>query len=367
MSHSAVPIRPPDAAAPGLLVADPLLVQLADSVSAGQTLEELTRPLLEMLEAVTGLESTYLTTIDLDAGLQHILYARNSRRLTIPEGLSVPWGDTLCKRALDENRPYTSDVASCWADSDAAAELGINTYVSTPVHAGDGGLYGTLCAASSDRLALAPGAQKILGLFARLIGQHVERERMFEKLRKANAELAASALLDSVTGLPNRRFLALELQRILARAAREESSVVVAFLDLDGFKAINDTHGHEAGDQLLDAVGRRLSGSLRAGDFVARIGGDEFVVLAPVPRATAMSAGEAIRRALEERMGAPYQLDSLLVDQCGASVGVAIGGEDPSAGDALLNAADAAMYESKRARRRVAVDGSAAPGGTATT
>ena len=71
-----------------------------------------------MLEEVTGLESTYLTTIDLEAGTQSILYARNSKTLLIPENLTVPWQDTLCKRALDEGKPYTDDVSACWSDSD---------------------------------------------------------------------------------------------------------------------------------------------------------------------------------------------------------------------------------------------------------
>ena len=99
------------------------IARLSDSLVGAHSLEELVRPLLELLEAVTGLESTYMTAIDEVAGLQHILYARNTRRLQIPEGLSVPWDDTLCKRALDEGRMYTDDVADCWGDSDAARAL----------------------------------------------------------------------------------------------------------------------------------------------------------------------------------------------------------------------------------------------------
>src|SRR4249919_3225449 len=107
---------------------DELMVQLAEWVPAARTLEELARPLLEMLQAVTWLESTYLTTIDEVGGVQHVLFANNSSQMQIPEGLSVPWGDTLCKRALDEGRAYTDDVAECWRDSGAARELGIQTY-----------------------------------------------------------------------------------------------------------------------------------------------------------------------------------------------------------------------------------------------
>ena len=96
--------------------------------------------LLEMLELVTNMESTYLTRIEPDGDYQHILFSRNTKNMQIPEGLSVPWGDTLCKRALDEGRRYTCDVASIWGDSEAAKALGIMTYVSTPVTLVDGQL-----------------------------------------------------------------------------------------------------------------------------------------------------------------------------------------------------------------------------------
>ena len=115
-----------------------LIVQLADSITDAHSLEQLVRPLLALLESATGLESTYMTAIDEAAGLQHVLYARNSSSLQIPEGLSVPWGDTLCKRALEEDRSYSDDVAERWGDSGAARELGIATYASTPIH-GPGG------------------------------------------------------------------------------------------------------------------------------------------------------------------------------------------------------------------------------------
>src|ERR1051325_3356646 len=172
---------------------------LADSVTGAQSLEELVRPLLELLQAVTGLESTYLTRIDTTAGGQHVVYARNTLRLQIPEGLEVPWEGTLCKRALEEGRLYTDDVANCWADSEAAMALGIATYTSTPVRIEDGTLYGTLCAASGERKPLADGAEKILYMFSRLIGQQIERERLVHALRQANDSLAVSALTDTTT------------------------------------------------------------------------------------------------------------------------------------------------------------------------
>jgi diguanylate cyclase len=335
---------------------DPLLLRLSDTVADAQTLEELTRPLIEMLEAVTGLESTYLTTIDLEAGRQHVLYARNSpaRALTIPEGLDVPWSDTLCKRALDEHRPYTANVDECWGDSGAARDLGIRTYVSTPVRLADGELYGTLCAASGASVPLPANAERVLRLFSRLIAQHVVRERLVEQLREANAELAASALTDALTGLPNRRALYGELARLLAWGEREQGPVLVGVIDLDGFKALNDTHGHEAGDRFLQAVAQCLSEVLRKGDMLARLGGDEFVVLGAGPFAG--ESPEQAARGWQQRLQAASTRCFDLpggprIDYGGASVGIVAIGPGEADADQALRRADAAMYEVKRERR----------------
>lgn len=330
---------------------EPMLTRLADSINSAATLEELARPLLEMLESVTGLESTYLTAVDVENGLQHIVYARNARQLRIPEGLSVPWEDTLCKRALDEGRMFTDDVSTCWGDSDAARALGIATYISTPVRIDGGELYGTLCAASSSKTPLPLQAAKVLEMFSRLIGQHIERERLLARLQLANARLSASALVDPVTALPNRRALFEELSRMLARARRDGSAVVVAFIDLDGFKAINDLHGHEAGDQLLASIGQRISASRRAGDLVARLGGDEFVVLSPVSREMAAYAAETIRVSLVDATRGHYRVCGIDIDYRGASVGAVASEPGAASPQALVSQADAAMYAWKRARQ----------------
>ena len=106
-------------------MSDNLIERISTALESEYTLEGLVRQLLEMLELVTNMESTYLTRIEPDGSFQHILFARNSRHMQIPEGLCVPWGDTLCKRALDEGKRYTSDVANVWGDSKAANWLSI--------------------------------------------------------------------------------------------------------------------------------------------------------------------------------------------------------------------------------------------------
>ncbi|MDR0181553.1 GGDEF domain-containing protein [Lysobacter arvi] len=325
--------------------------RLADAVSGARTLEELVRPLLEVLEALTGMESTYLTSVDADAGVQHVLFARNTQRLQVPEALTVPWSDTLCQRALDEGCLYTDDVPARWGDSDAARALGIQTYVSTPVRLEDGTLYGTLCAASARPLPLLDDAQRALHMFSRLIGQQLERERLLGRLQEANAALAASALIDPVTGLPNRRALMAELTRRIAHCERQHEALVVAFIDLDGFKAINDRHGHEAGDRFLSAIARTLDGALRADDFAARLGGDEFVVVGTVAHVEGPGSIEAFRERLAAATRRTFDLGAVTVDYAGASVGAVVAGDDRPDPETLIARADAAMYAVKRARQ----------------
>ena len=329
-----------------------LIVQLADSITDAHSLEQLVRPLLALLESATGLESTYMTAVDEAAGLQHVLYARNSSSLQIPEGLSVPWGDTLCKRALEEDRSYSDDVAVRWGDSGAARELGIATYASTPIHGPGGRLYGTLCAASDQSKPATEGAARVLRMCSQLIGQQVEREWLMQELRASNQALEMSALTDHVTALPNRRAVMEELSRRLARRDREHGALLIAFIDLDGFKAINDLHGHEAGDNMLVLVADGLSRAARACDYCARLGGDEFVVLASVPASEGDAALVALRQRLDGATRGRFELgDGIAIDYAGPSIGTILVPADQHDVDAVLALADAAMYAVKRLRK----------------
>ncbi|MFQ2313890.1 GGDEF domain-containing protein [Aeromonas dhakensis] len=334
---------------------DRILQALSLQVTGARDLESLTRPLLEMLETVTGLESTYLTEIDLGHDTQHIRYARNSADLQIPEGASVAWDDTLCRRALDEGRFYTDDVALCWGDSQAAQALGIRTYLSCPVRTPSGSLYGTLCAASAEHKPLTAGSDHLIAFFARLIAEQVEREQLLQQLQQANNELSRQALSDPLTGLPNRRALMHELNRLFSLAERVEHPLLIGFIDLDGFKAINDTHGHDAGDLLLQRVAAALSCVLRGGDLLARVGGDEFVAVGMGPQCgdeTREAAVQGFQRRLFEASLVSLELPTGALHYAGASVGVVATDPALSTVDDALRLADACMYEVKRQRRR---------------
>ncbi|PZS24357.1 MAG: hypothetical protein DLM61_22380, partial [Pseudonocardiales bacterium] len=133
--------------------------------------EPLIRNLLAELQRLTGLDTTYVTRIDTAAETQHITHARNTAMLDIPEGLTVNWSDTICRRALDQGINYTDDVPTVFSDSQAATNLGLQTYVTVPLTSTDGILEGTLCGASCSRVALGEETVRVMEHFATLISQ----------------------------------------------------------------------------------------------------------------------------------------------------------------------------------------------------
>ena len=175
-----------------------------------------------------------------------------------------------------------------------------------------------------------------------------ERKLDSERLRRANAAVAYRAQHDSLTDLPNRQYLAEHLPDALVEAARTSGRLAVMHLDLDRFKEVNDTLGHAAGDAVLRTVADRVKTLLRPDDFLARIGGDEFILIAPLAR----GADEARRigESVISRINEPITFEEKEIN-VGASVGVALSSdecEDP--GQLIINA-DIALYESKNSGR----------------
>jgi diguanylate cyclase (GGDEF)-like protein/PAS domain S-box-containing protein len=162
--------------------------------------------------------------------------------------------------------------------------------------------------------------------------------------RRAESELTHQATHDNLTGLPNRMLLEDRLQQACARLHRDGDSVSVMFLDLDGFKAVNDNYGHSVGDQVLVEVANRLRQILRAVDTVARLGGDEFVVFCEGLREP--EVGEVVRR-IKEVLSVPLVASGEVL-HIGASIGVETTRDPLITFDELLTRADQAMYREKR-------------------
>ena len=165
------------------------------------------------------------------------------------------------------------------------------------------------------------------------------------ELRELQEHLAALALRDPLTGLANRRLLTELLEAGLARTRRTGDTLAVAFLDLDGFKAVNDTHGHDAGDAVLIETARRLLSVARHADVVARVGGDEFVIVYEP------GGGEdRLIQRLDAALTEPMQLTADMSVSCAASIGHADTTAVGHDAGRLLASADSAMFAVKRAR-----------------
>ncbi len=169
-----------------------------------------------------------------------------------------------------------------------------------------------------------------------------------ETLRQHH-EIERMAYYDPLTQLPNRRLLSDRIQQALSFAGRQKTLVAVCYLDLDGFKLVNDSYGHETGDQMLLEVTRRLTDAVRTHDTVSRLGGDEFVLL--LTDLKSESEGEAILTRVLQTVAEPFTLNPGQICRVSASIGVAYFPEDAIETDVLLRYSDQAMYRAKHAGR----------------
>jgi diguanylate cyclase (GGDEF)-like protein len=214
-------------------------------------------------------------------------------------------------------------LAAAWAPSHARAAL-------------------PACMVTIVSLAAAHGHAPSLFLILAVVGSGVAIVRWlqedFERERRA---LRATALRDPLTGAANRRAFGERLRYEIARHTRQQRSFAVIALDLDGFKTVNDRFGHQAGDELLREVAAAITSILRDQDTVARVGGDEFTVLAPE---TDREGGAC----LAERVGLAVAGVTTGISTLSASVGLAIFPDDAEAGPELLELADAQAIAAKR-------------------
>ena len=170
--------------------------------------------------------------------------------------------------------------------------------------------------------------------------------------RAAQSRIERLAHFDTLTGLPNRALLMDRLGQESARAKRGARPFAVVMFDLDGFKKVNDTWGHEAGDQVLRQVGLRARSCVRASDTIGRLGGDEFLAVLPE---TTLEGAQGVADKLREALRAPYELTKDTAT-LGASLGIAVFPQHGTDSEDLQRAADAALYHSKReGKNRISV------------
>lgn len=197
--------------------------------------------------------------------------------------------------------------------------------------------------------------RRTLLLNARQIEREVGKERIIllaiediTERKKYEEKIQQMAFHDSLTGLPNRKLFSDRLGIVLAQAKRNKKKVGIVMLDLDNFKDVNDTLGHDVGDTLLKAVAERLSGTLRKSDTVARFGGDEFVLI--FPDMEVIEEAIQVVQKIIDRFNKPFLIDThqLVVT---TSIGIAVYPNDGMDEEILMKNADIAMYQAKQAGR----------------
>ena len=201
-------------------------------------------------------------------------------------------------------------------------------------------------------------AEQLVGVNDALSQEIDERHHLEDRLSRSDAALSESqaegrrsrhsALHDSVTGLPNLTLFNDRLRNALAQAERHSRRLAVMFIDLDQFKSVNDTHGHDVGDQVLQRVGQRLEAVVRSGDTIGRRSGDEFLFLMLEAKDASKVAAFAVR--IGQSIAEAFEIDGVKL-KVKASIGIALYPEDGDSAQELLKNADVAMYAAKQQKQ----------------
>jgi diguanylate cyclase (GGDEF)-like protein/PAS domain S-box-containing protein len=208
----------------------------------------------------------------------------------------------------------------------------------------DGAVVAVLNLNAFRRQAFSSESKDMARAYAAQIAVLLQRLTLEHALEKSNLELAKLANYDALTGLPNRALFADRLAQAIAKSSRQDAFTALIFLDLDGFKLINDSLGHSVGDELLKSVAERLAGCVRDDDTVARLGGDEFTIILNALKAPhdTVYVAEKVLHTLSK----PFLLDGREL-HIGASIGITVYPDDGGSVEELVQHADTAMYHAK--------------------
>lgn len=256
-----------------------------------------------------------------------------------------PTGTAIRTGVADINQNYADPRMAIWRE--AALARGYRSNIALPLII-DGRVLGALTIYASEPDAFNPEEVKLLEELANDLAYGIATLRTRVEHEAAEKQLEYLAHHDMLTGLPNRLLLRDRFDQAAAQADRDRLGVAVLFLDLDNFKQVNDTLGHNFGDQLLVRVVERLRASLRETDTISRQGGDEFVVLLPHLRDLGLISG--IAQSIIEAYSEPFEIESYSINTT-FSIGISLYPDDDREFDMLLKKSDTALYQAKDSGR----------------
>ena len=295
---------------------------------------------LELLHKRVGLSLWMMTRTE---GEDWIVLQAEDHGYGVQKGAVFQWAESLCSQMVLGLGPCVApNVASvpAYAAAPIRRKVEIGAYIGVPLILNDGSLFGTLCAIDPiPQPETLINELPLVQVLARLLCNILESElKAADHARRAEQALA-EAMTDCMTGLYNRRGWDRLLAAEEARCARYGDPACVISIDLDGLKQINDTYGHSRGDELIRLTGQTIRAAVRKQDTVARVGGDEFLVL-------------AVECDLDSSLVLHERISSALIDaKINASIGIAL--RDPSLGlSKAVERADLAMYGNKKLRPR---------------
>ena len=270
------------------------------------------------------------------------------RRSQILEAMTAnkPLGEIL--KQICDLVSFLLNGASCWCEMADGAWIGERPAATmekteverSPIAGTSGAVLGTLCGMSSrSRIR----TREALSRAVELIVLAVEKSRL-------HSDLVRRSEFDLLTEIHNRFWMEKNIDAAIESTQKSGDRFGLIYVDLDGFKAVNDKYGHGVGDQYLQAVAMRMRQQMRPVDVLARLGGDEFAIM--VSEVKSRTEVEHIAQRLERCFADPFVVAETLI-RGGASIGVSLYPEDGTSRDAMLNAADAAMYAKKNARKRL--------------
>ena len=317
--------------------------------------DKFAKPLLQLLKALTGLESTFLTLVDEQRQQQWVITSDSSAALLIPAGGQLAWQDSMCSLMFSQQLNYSADIPNQFAQS-RGAKIGMQTFMVLPVSF-EGSLIGTLCGADRTCIQLSETQLMHAGLIAAALSSQLklladnqctklalqQQQQETDDLRQQVDNLEELASTDPLTGLPNRRAFDERFSQLVDIAKRSNEEIGLMLIDIDHFKQVNDQHGHEVGDKVIQQLGRGLLQLARAADIPCRIGGDEFQLAAIGTSASGL--GKLARR-LQKYL---QQQGKKLGVSCTLSIGIATTLQSPL--EELFKSADTALYQSKEAGR----------------